>query len=174
MADVPTRPHRPAVQEVGRPGQTRHLLAIAGCVPGTGLLAWQVVWLLWCMGPAAYAPAMPEADLDRSCGVCGKPVGRIGTCGSCGAPVSPSLDEWLSGGRSWFLWRRPHRPWGGYVAAAVVLVVGCVAIIQYAMSEEGWARLPEVALLIFGPLLLVGGAWLGYRVWYRRRYPDDE
>ena len=117
---------------------------------------------------------MPDTDLDCSCGVCGKPVGRIGTCSHCGARVSPSLGEWLTGGRYWFMWRGPHRPWGGYVAVAALLVLGFFAIGQYAMREEGEARLLELALLIVGPMLLFGAAWLTYRAWYRRRYRDDE
>ena len=60
-----------------------------------------------------------------------------------------------------------------YGAGAVLLIFAVVAIGQYALSEEGQARLPELALLVVGPFALAGLAWVTYRIWYRRRYPDE-
>ncbi len=111
------------------------------------------------------------------CAICGKPVGdkRWNACDHCGAPFPYTFDEYHSTGRlfgshfRWPLWwvRLQWLTVGVLIAAFGVVLVGA-----YAVSEEGQARLLELVLLVVGPLLIVGLAWVGYRAWYRRRYPD--
>ena len=98
----------------------------------------------------------------RRCRACGKPVEGFGVCEHCGAPARPRLEDW-------FLWSN----WRTYLTVPALLLLSVIAIGAYALSEEGRARLPELAAVIGGPILIVVVGWVAYRTWYRRRYPDD-
>jgi hypothetical protein len=63
--------------------------------------------------------------------------------------------------------------WPGYIAGVGIFILAVIAIGAYAVSEAGQARLLELTLLIVGPFAIAGLAWLAYRTWYRRRYPDE-
>lgn len=125
----------------------------------------QVARLLWQPNRAAYGQLMGGSKRGRSCAHCGKPVGDLlgfGVCRQCGARAWPSLDYSLT--------------WGSlrlYGAGVALLILGVIAIGAYAVSDEGRARLPELAALVGGPILIVVVGWVAYRTWYRRRYPDD-
>ena len=97
----------------------------------------------------------------RLCRACGKPVGSFGVCEHCGA--WPSVDRWLVSPSNW----------PSYIAVVALFILAVIAIGAYALSEAGQARLLELALVVVGPILLFGVAWLAYRSWYRRRYPDE-
>lgn len=73
---------------------------------------------------------------------------------------------------AWALGKRPGRPWVLMFNLIVYVVLGVALIGMSVLSEQGQALLPEVALLVGGPLALAGLAWATYRIWYRKRYPD--
>ena len=91
---------------------------------------------------------MARSTRSRSCTVCFKPVGQrtAGACPHCGAWIRPSLDDELSSPHwAYLLGKRPGRPWVLLLYLTVALVLGVVLVGTYAVSEQGQARLLELA-----------------------------
>ena len=106
---------------------------------------------------------MPRSNGKILCGTCFTPVGSkaFGKCPHCGAwivdaPFGMAL-----------LYLRQ------LVYILLAVVSGAILIGAYVLSDPGPDRLWELALVVVGPFAVLAVAWLTYRVWYRRRYPDD-